>query len=129
MDDNRRAELIFEVAERHRITTWEVVQMVRLMCFGPDAVDNPVFDPLEEIEYRARRDRKRLEERPSIPELLEIWQRSHDVYVMCTSRSLNASAIQPKRAEMFAKLAVREAEMEAIRERFALPEADEMISE
>jgi hypothetical protein len=96
------------------------------MCFGPDAVDNPVFDPIEELEYRARRDRKRLEERPSIPELLSIWQRSHDVYVAIVERQRDST----KRAEMFAKLAVREAEMTAIRERYALPEADdEMISE
>jgi hypothetical protein len=128
MDDNQRADLICEVAERHKITTWEVYQMTRLVVFGAEAVDNPVFDPIEEIELQARRDRKCLEEeRSTIPELLSIWQRSHDVYLARCKRQRDPA----KRVMMFAKLAEREQEMAALRQRYALPdvEADEMISE
>jgi len=123
MDDNTRADLICEVAKRHRVTTWEVYQMVRLMCFGPEAVDNPVFDPIEELELRGRRDRKRLleDERPSIPELLAIWQRSHDVCLALAEHQRDPA----KRAAWFAQLAEQETRMEALREQLAqtLPEA------
>jgi hypothetical protein len=115
MDDNQRADLLCEVAERHRITTWEAYQMVRLVVFGPDAVDNQVFDPVEELEYRAHRDRERLKERPSIQELIAIWQRSHDVCLAIAERQSNPT----KRAAWFAQLAEREAEMAALRERLA----------
>ena len=121
MDDNTRADLICEVADRHRITTWEVYQMIRLLCFGPNAVDNPVFDPIEELELQGLRDRRRLEERPPIPELLQIWQRSHDVCLALAERQRDPA----KRAAWFAQLAECETRMEALRERLAqeLPEA------
>jgi hypothetical protein len=112
MDDERRTELISEVAERHDMTSWEVWQMVKLVVFGPDAVDNPVFDPIEELELRASRDRKRLAERPSIPELLSIWQRAHDVCVALAERQTDPA----KRALWFAQLADREREMKQLRE-------------
>jgi hypothetical protein len=120
MDDARLDDLFYEVAERHRITTWELHQMIELMCFGPAAVDDQTFDPIEEIEYRAYHDRKRLEERPSIPELLSIWKGARDVCLSLAERQRDPT----KRAAMFAKLAEREAEMKRLRERLAqtLPE-------
>jgi hypothetical protein len=120
MDDARMDDLFFEVAERHRITTWELHQMITLMCFGPAAVDDQAYNPIEEIEYRAYHDRKRLEERPTIPELLTIWKGARDVCAAMAERQRDPT----KRAAMFAKLAEREAEMKQLRERLAqtLPE-------
>jgi hypothetical protein len=67
------------------------------------------------------RDRKRLEERPSIPELLAIWQRAHNVCAPLAERQTDPV----KRAAWHAQLAEREAEMKQLRERLAqvLPEA------
>jgi len=64
------------------------------------------------MELQGWRDRKRLEEeRPSIPELLAIWQRSHDVCLALAERQRDPA----KRAAWFAGLAEREAEMAALR--------------
>jgi hypothetical protein len=114
MDEARSVELISEVADRQDMTSWEVWQMVKLVVFGPEAVDNPVFDPIEELELRASRDLKRLAgaERPSIPELLSIWQHAHDVCVALAERQRDPA----KRALWFAQLADREREMKQLRE-------------
>jgi len=119
MDANRRAELIFEVAERHRMTTLEVVRMVRLAVYGPEGArkfdECGVYDPIEELELQAYRDHKRLEERPSISELMAIWQRSHDVCLVLAERQKDLV----KRAAWFAQLGECEQEMAALRERLA----------
>ena len=127
MDDAQRADLLSEVAERHRMTCWEVYQMVRLVVFGPEAVDNPVYDPIEELELQYSRDCKRLEERPSILEALAIWQRAHDVCVALAERQRDPA----KRAVWFAQLAEREAEMAALRERMGpvVPAPGEMSAD
>jgi hypothetical protein len=125
MDDKRRVELICEVAERHAMTSWEVYQMVKLLVFGPEAVDNPVFDPIEELELQASRDHKRLAERPSIPEALSIWQRAHDVCLALAERQKDLA----KRALWFAELAEREREMAALRERIAQVQPEALRSD
>jgi hypothetical protein len=124
MDANRRAELIFEVAERHQMTTLEVVRMVRLVCYGPEGArkfeECGVYDPIEELDLQSYRDQKRLKERPTIPELLEIWERSHDVCAALAERQTDLV----KRAAWFAQLVECETQMSALRERLAqsLPE-------
>jgi hypothetical protein len=120
MDDQTRRDKLLEVAHRHEITAWEVHQMVRLICFGPEAVDNPVYDPLEELPL----DRKRLEEEgATIPvgDLLAIWQRAHDAYAASCERQTDPT----KRAEMLAKLVEREVEMAALRKRLGEREMSE----
>jgi hypothetical protein len=120
-NDLARREKELEVARRHQITAWEVHHMVRLICFGPEAVDNPCYDLHEELAL----DRSRLEAKGSPipePELIAIWRRGHTAWAAACERETDPA----KRAEMLAKLTEREAAMAAIRKRFGLtPELSE----
>jgi hypothetical protein len=86
MNDDERAEMLLDIARRHQTTAWEVYQMARLCVFGPDAVDNPVFDPRDELSFDLSCIEDLLAERPSIPELLTVWQHCHDVVVALIER-------------------------------------------
>jgi hypothetical protein len=117
---NKRANLLLDLARQHQTTAWEVYQMARLCVFGPDAVDNPVFDPIEELDLDISSVEKLLDQRPSIPELLEIWQHCHDVVAALAERQRDPA----KRAKWLAALVEQEVRMAGLRKR--LPEyADE----
>jgi hypothetical protein len=113
---NKRADLLLDLARQHRTTAWEVYQMARLCVFGPDAVDNPVFDPIEELHLDLARVEQLLAERPSIRELLEIWQHCHDVIAALAERQRDPV----KRAKWLAALVEQEVRMAELRKR--LPE-------
>jgi hypothetical protein len=120
MTDDDRAEMLLDIARRHQTTAWEVYQMARLCVFGPDAVDNPVFDPREEMRFDLARIEDLLDERPSIPELLSVWQHCHDVVVALIERQTNPD----KRAKLVAALIEQEARMQAVRERLGIDAQD-----
>ena len=102
-----------ELKEKYYEATWMVWQMVRVAVFGPDAYDNPTFDPQEELELHAHRLQVALDERPTIPELLEIWQSAHDVFAALVERQKDLT----KRAAMQVQLLACEAQMSALQER------------
>jgi hypothetical protein len=118
--DARRREMLLDIAYRHNTTAWEVHQMMRLCVFGPDAVDNPMFDPREELEMGLYRVEELLAERPSIPELLTIYQSCHDVVVALIERQTDPD----RRAKWTAALIEQEARMEGLRQRLGITAAD-----
>ena len=117
MDDNRRADLICEVAERYAISTLEVVRMVRLVVHGPFGLrkfdECGIYEPGDDERADALRIAKRLAERPSISELMEIWRHCHEIYAWRCEREPDLA----KRAAMFTALREAEQQMDAIRER------------
>jgi hypothetical protein len=113
----RRGELIFEVADRHQITAREVVRMVHLVCFGVEGArqieEVGLYDPISDLHLDLARVDQLLAERPSIPELLDLWQHCRDVCAALAERQTDLT----KRAAMFAALVECEARMAALRER------------
>ncbi len=116
--DRRHTEHVFELMDRYRMTAREVNRMVHLVCFGPEwaqriEVDGDETDPAAEMLLDLQLVNDALDERPSIPELLEIWQHSHDVCVALCERQTNPV----KRALMEAQLRECETQMAALQER------------
>jgi hypothetical protein len=90
------------------------------LCVRPDAVDNPMFDPREELEMGLYRVEELLAERPSIPELLTVYQHCHDVVVALIERQTDPD----RRAKWTAALIEQEARMEGLRERLGITAED-----
>jgi hypothetical protein len=111
--DLRQRELILEIARQHQLTAWAVYQMARLVCFGEEAVDNPAYDPFDEVRGQHWRDEEQLKGQPTISELMEIWQRNRDLFAATAERQTGPT----RRAAMLRALAKRDAEMRAIQER------------
>jgi hypothetical protein len=114
----RKAELVFDVADRYRMTVREVNRMVHVVCFGPEwaqriEVDGDETDPAAEMLLDLQLVNDALDARPSIPELLEIWTHCRNVCAALCERQTDLT----KRAAMFAALVECEARMAALQER------------
>jgi hypothetical protein len=113
-----KAELVFDVADRYRMTVREVNRMVHVVCFGPEwaqriEVDGDQTDPSAEMLLDLQLVNDALDARPSISELLEIWQHCHDVFANLCERQHDPA----KRAMMEVQLRECEARMAALRDR------------
>jgi hypothetical protein len=113
---DRETELIFEVAERHAISTLEVVRMVRLAMYGPFGArmfeECGMYWPGDDEHFDALRTAKRIAEHPPIEELVEIYWYYHDICLWHCEHEPDLA----KRAAMFAALHEAEKVMEASRE-------------
>jgi len=101
MDQNRRANLICEVAERYGMTTLEVVRMVRLAVFGPLADQMyqqcGIYEPGDDERIDFARIERRLAERPPISELVEISHHVHEIYAWRCDREPDLAKNDPGR--------------------------------
>jgi hypothetical protein len=117
MPNDREAELIFEIAERYAISTLEVVRMARLCVYGPFGArmyeQCGIYEPGEDERLDVERIERRLAERPTVEELVEIYEHCHAIFAWRCEREPDLA----KRAAMFTALHEAEQQTDALRER------------
>ncbi len=118
--DRQHTERVFALTDHYRMTAQELMRMVHLAVFGPELTqqyedEGDVTWPAKELLLDLAHVEWALDERPSIPELLEIWQHCHDVCAALCERQRNPV----KRARIEAQLVECEAQMAALQERLA----------
>ena len=104
--------LLLRLSKQYQLTVREVYLMARVLLFGPRAIDLD-WDPFgewDELDLELRRDRARLLNRPSIDELVEIWQRNRDSVAKIAARQTDPG----KRAKLERLLEERDATMAAL---------------